>query len=270
MEIGKPFKNLLAYNDSMHKSLEDKLFFTKKLPLGDYCFVDFGCADGALLRELSKRYKKSKFIGYDISEEMLVLARKRTKKLNILFTNSWDTVEEYLRHYRKNSVLILSSVIHEVYSYATSPEDIDAFWEKVLHSGFTYICIRDMMLTDDLNRVYREDSKDRWWACKMYGYDSKFEPYLNQFESKYGSIYIVKNLVHFLLKYRWTINWERELNENYFPISQEELLEKFKDKNIIYLERFNIPYLRKCIERDWGFDMDRDTHIKLIVQPKDI
>ena len=33
----------------------------------------------------------------------------------------------------------------------------------------------------------------------------------------------VKNLVHFLIKYRYVENWEREVEENYLPVSQDKL-----------------------------------------------
>lgn len=32
-----------------------------------------------------------------------------------------------------------------------------------------------------------------------------------------------KNLVHFLIKYRYGENWDREVDENYLPVSQQKL-----------------------------------------------
>lgn len=38
------------------------------------------------------------------------------------------------------SLLVLSSVIHEIYSYA----DVNAFWREIAKCGFRAIAIRDM------------------------------------------------------------------------------------------------------------------------------
>ncbi|MGA1049083.1 MAG: hypothetical protein ACO3UU_13830, partial [Minisyncoccia bacterium] len=41
---------------------------------------------------------------------------------------------------------------------------------------------------------------------------------LISFEKVWGSIFKdYRNFIHFLLKYRYTDNWEREVNENYLP-----------------------------------------------------
>ena len=48
---GPYFKNIEEYNERMAKSMEDKLFFVEKLPsIQNYLFVDFGCADGSMIR----------------------------------------------------------------------------------------------------------------------------------------------------------------------------------------------------------------------------
>lgn len=89
------------------------------------------------------------------------------------------------------------------------------------------------------------------------------------FEFVWGKVSSTKNLLHFLLKYRWTINWDREVKENYFPISVEQLLSKFKTNfNIIYLERFKVPFLEQCWKEDFNLEIDEYTHIKAIFQLK--
>ena len=49
-EIGIPFTDQQMYNRQMTKTLNDKMFFTNILPEDDYVFVDFGCADGAMIK----------------------------------------------------------------------------------------------------------------------------------------------------------------------------------------------------------------------------
>ena len=106
--IGKPFKSLESYNKAMTNSLDDKLFFVDKLPKDDYLFVDFGCADGALLEKLQQLACAS-YIGYDISDEMLSLARVRTP--NIEYTNNWLNIEKatlIAKENKKKVVLIFT------------------------------------------------------------------------------------------------------------------------------------------------------------------
>ena len=59
-KLGLPFKNIKSYNDSMRKSLNDKLFFLEFLPEDDYTFVDFGCADGSVISALSEQFPAEK------------------------------------------------------------------------------------------------------------------------------------------------------------------------------------------------------------------
>ena len=48
----KPISNLQSYIEGMNYSMRDKLFFTEIVNFD--VIVDFGCADGTFLEELSK------------------------------------------------------------------------------------------------------------------------------------------------------------------------------------------------------------------------
>ena len=90
-----------------------------------------------------------------------------------------------------------------------------------------------------------------------------------EFEKEYGSISHMKNLVHFLLKYRWKINWDRELHENYFCTTIDEFLKHMNLYfNINYLERFRVPFLEQCWKEDFGIELDDYTHVKMILEKK--
>ena len=69
-------------------------------------------------------------------------------------------------------------------------------------------------------------------------------------------------MLHFLLKYRWKINWEREVAENYFPIFIEDFLEIMKSYNIIYFERFRVQFLDDEIKKDFNIGLTDYTHVK--------
>lgn len=274
MEIGPNFKNILSYNENMAKGMEDKLFFLNELPKNqEYTFVDFGCADGTLINYLVgiyNNYYTNTYIGYDISDTMIELAKTNFNggAKNVHFTSDWKDVVKNLSEqpiYRKK-VLILSSVIHEVYSYAQSNDDITSFWDKVLNSNFDYICVRDMMIPESYNYT---ETPELWndMIHDSYRRIMTNERFI-QFEEKWGQIKYRKAVaLHFLLKYRWQINWDREVNENYFPIYIEQFLHKFESNyNLDYFVRFCVPFIKDAIDRDFYIRLgDTDfTHIKAI------
>jgi len=269
-EIGKKFSNIHYYNKEMQKGMEDKLFFLDHLPKNkNYVFVDFGCADGTMINALasifdSKEPSNKTYIGYDISETMIDIAKTNyhgPTNADVIFTTDWTEVEKRLNTYRK-TVLILSSVIHEVYSYAKDENDIATFWNRVLNTGFDYIIIRDMCPSDDIDRM-----SVNWIATRIR--QKADRDMLKEFENEWGEISNNRNLIHFLLKYRWKVNWNREVHENYFPISSNMLVQMFNDNfNIDYFERFRVPFLEKCWKEDFDVEINDYTHIKAIFTKK--
>lgn len=250
-------KDTSIYLNRMQKSVLDKMFFIDKVfdPFSN--IIDFGCANGELIKALHLLFNEYRYIGYDISEEMLTKAR--TNVPSVEFYSDWDEIQvEY-----KDTLLNISSTLHEVYSYSTKME-INAFWERVFGSGFKYIAIRDMMLSDaDLTEI---DSDQHCMVIK----DEKYVDKLKSYESVWGKISTQHDLVHYLLKYRYTENWEREVRENYVPITLEQLLAIVPSNyEITYLNHFTLPYIAWQIKNDFGIELTTPTHIKLILQRKD-
>jgi hypothetical protein len=91
---------------------------------------------------------------------------------------------------------------------------------------------------------------------------------VESFQEKWGKFDNMKNVVHFLLKYRWKVNWDRELNENYFSITVEEFLKIMESYNLGYFKRFRISFLDDCIAKDFGLTLQDHTHIKAIFEKK--
>ena len=57
--------DLTAYNLSMKKSLIDKMFFMDKIDDNIKLIMDYGCADGAIIRFLAPLFTESLFLGYE-------------------------------------------------------------------------------------------------------------------------------------------------------------------------------------------------------------
>ena len=260
-------KDLTLYNNSMRTTINDKLFFLDKIDSDCRIFVDFGCADGSLFNEMIKYLDFNKnylLIGYDNNESMISLAKQNTigslKNIKIIFTSDWNIVKQNLTD---TCALILSSVIHEIYSYALQNKDICDFYKKC--RSFNYVCIRDMMKDHSYDN-FRTPNEDFQKVISKYINNSDTN-YIMDFCKLYGGLRNYENFVHFLLKYRYKINWEREVNENYFPVYLEELLSKFRNQfQIMYLKRFKIKFLEDRIKEDFDVDLKRPTHVKLILK----
>lgn len=258
--VGKvKIANYNTYNYNMSLSLDDKLFFMEMVDFD--VIVDFGCADGILLEKIAKLNPDIKLIGYDLDTHELDICRRKVP--NAFLTNKWSEVLQELVNY-KSPLLNLSSVIHEVYSY-THPKLVESFWTKnVFGSNFKYIVIRDMMPSSKIDKInmdmYEEDVNKVISKSKDY--------YLRSFERNWGSIKdSYRNFMHYLLKYRYEINWDREVLENYLPISIEEVLKKVPSYYTVkYNKQFMVPFIKEQAYKDFDIKMDQNTHTKLILE----
>ena len=243
------------YLTRMQRSILDKMFFIDKVFEPFECVLDFGCANGELIKALKNMCPEYRYAGYDIDSDMIAAARENVP--GVPFFDKWDdiTVDP------EKSLINISSTVHEVYSYGTE-SDVKEFWERVFGSGFRYIAIRDMMYSEKLDRPA---DKDMLEAVRKGSYTKQ----LADFEGVWGSITTQTQLVHFLLKYKYTQNWDREVRENYFPVSAEKLLSLIPDNyEVTFCERLTLPFTAWQLRKDFGITLKDHTHIKLILERK--
>ena len=258
----KPISNLQSYIDGMNYSMRDKLFFVDSINFD--VIVDFGCADGTFLQELSKIKPNTKLIGYDLDDNMLNKAQSKLGR-NAFFTDDWNEAVRHISSAR-NPLLNLSSVIHEVYSYSR-PKEVSKFWNsQVFGDDFKYITIRDMIPSLSIDKQEILDFKDDVKKVRLKS--DKF--YLKSFEKKWGGINEdYRRFIHYLMKYRFTDNWDREVNENYLPVSLETVKSKIPGNyNIIYEENFLLPFLKEQVKKDFNVELTHSTHTKMIIKNK--
>ncbi|MFW5962664.1 MAG: hypothetical protein ACOCQR_03510 [bacterium] len=87
----------------------------------------------------------------------------------------------------------------------------------------------------------------------------------------YGDVTNNKNLVHYLLKYRYVDNWRREVSENYFPIALEELYRIIPDEfHVVYKEHYTLPFIHNQIKKDFGIVIKDNIHLKMILSKLDV
>lgn len=259
MISGNNIQNYSVYNEGMKKSLLDKIFFMDKIDAR--VIVDYGCADGTLIHFLYTLFPEYQYIGYDIDDEMLEQARSKFNHDDtvgsVMFTSDWEEVKRYSKS--GVSAVLLSSVIHEVYAYGTR-RDVDVMWSRIFSDDFDYIVIRDMVPSISMDK--KSDINDVKNVMRKAN-----AGHLRDFEQVWGSIEQNKNLIHYLLKYRYTDNWNREVRENYFPINREELLSSIPDEyDIEFHEHFILPYLRNVVKHDFNINLKDATHLKLILE----
>lgn len=250
--------NMNIYTEKLSRTLYDKLFFVDKLPGHVDAIVDFGCADGALIKAAKTFLPDVDFYGYDTNDEML--CRCVDNNVPAILFDTWSEWEQVHREKYSCPAILLSSVIHEVYHYKSHLSEIELFWNRVM--SFPFIIVRDMFLPDvsrlefcTHSRRIREADPESYW----------------DFQKQWGDSSTKAAMIHYLLKWphRGTqfSNWKREVSENYLPISWEELNEKFyvECAATVYEEHRTLPYLRELWKNELGVTINTPTHGKLIV-----
>lgn len=277
--------NITKYNAGMRKSIEDKLFFVSEINNEDkpYILLDYGCADGSLIkswRTASLFSHDAYAIGYDNNSQMLKMAKENISNAyldnSVHFVDNTDTFStiKWLAQDLFNIPIVLnaSSVIHEVYSYGTE-KDIDKFWGDTIGNGFKYISIRDMAFNSN-GRDYPVQFNDfdefyRYFLQKVVELNV-YEFWLEFCKTIENKCITYKDIVHFMLKYCYVENWDRECYENYFAVSLDDYKKLIPDDyEIVFQEEYILPFLKEKIFEDFGIDLDCMTHLKLLLRKKD-
>lgn len=251
----KEITNTDRYNTEMKKSLIDKIFFLDKIDA--QLIIDFGCADGTLIKFMKLVFPEIEYVGYDISADMIETARKNLAGLdNITLISNIDDLKRKIQSSGKTTAIVFSSVLHEIYSY--DPEGISSFWKDLIGLSPDYVVIRDMAVSKTADRASDKISVARVRQL----FDAKL---LDQFEEIWGSIDENISLTHFLLKYRYKENWDREVRENYLPVTIEQLMAHFPKQYVPdYFEHYTLPFIRNQAREDFGVELNERTHVKLI------
>lgn len=264
------------YLERMQGPMKDKLFFVDQLPKNVRIFIDYGCADGALLYHLhlAKRNENCYYFGFD--EDYGFIASAKSKGIpNAVFSTSFEglmhevfMVQETIDPEAK-TVLILSSVLHEIQSYL-SHSDINKVYDEFFGIGPDYVVIRDMGVDPEMfdNPVFIQDTHSVIDGCDQ---DTDLSIALKTYIEKWGDIDVYGRFIHFLLKYKYTDNWIRELNEDYL-INLDELHEDLYlyGYDMVYQRYYALPYIKDIVKKDFGVEIEDNTHFQIIAKRKDL
>jgi hypothetical protein len=152
-----------------------------------------------------------------------------------------------------------------------SKEDADALIDRLIDMNFTYIWIRDMYISSKstfMDKSFLQLNLDR--LNEFLDKDDKFISKKLAFETIYGQINDWPNMIHFLLKCRFDVNWHREVTEDYtaFGRNKDELFKKLSNKyDETYDSLYVLPYIEYINQKDFAISiksLGMTTHLKSI------
>lgn len=254
MEVMDEIANPKQYLERMSKPLQEKLRIARFIPKGTKSVLDVGCADGIVTLALAEMYPEIDFVGLDLNESFIAKAQAKIGKLqNIRFETGY--LRERLATPERFDVVLFCSVLHEFFSYGEGISTIvkalaDA--HEILKPKGTLI-IRDMILYEytEQSDLWVTETKEK--VLKKEG----MTPLLQEFEKYFGEIKSIKVMNHFLLKYMYADNWEREVKENYVPVSFEKYDQIFKllGMSVLFQRSSTIPFLKETWKKDFDFSV---------------
>lgn len=258
--------NLDIYTSEMAKSVWDKAFFMDKIP-GAKCIIDFGCADGAMIRYLSSLYPDITFIGYDINKKLIDMARATPRfNANLMYCcgaySSIDNLIELVTARFKSAEICInfSSVLHEVYSSTGGIEVIQHLIDALMPR---YITIRDMYCDEYL--PFTTPSFGVVWGPLPFSACADFVDH-------FGNVNTWRDMTHLLMKLQWINNgWEDELKENYYSWTIDQFIDDIGGKYITSFDcRYQLPYLGEKWKKEYGwYNPDIHTHAQFILRRED-
>lgn len=256
----RPHNNdLRAYNADMQRGLGSKLFFLDHLPIEAPVtqFVDFGCADGSLLKALHSVYPKAEMIGVDNDPRQLKAALKNFPEVtDLVIDHHFASPDE-----GETSALIMSSVIHEVISSA--PRSFPILWRDLEAKGFDFIAIRDFAVSSKQRLL---PIPDAYLEAVLNGEPKDRELFLS-FSRRYPCT-TMYDFMHFLLKRPYASNWKHEMEENYLALDFESLHEEVTRSGlyrVAHMQKTRTQHFVDTTMRDLGFVPDIPTHAEIVL-----
>ena len=259
-------EDISSYISGMSTTIKDKCWWIDKIPDDVNTVIDYGCAQGDLAIMIDKLApNRFRYIGVDCSEEMLALARH-----NFSFHSPASIVTLFYRELPdaidhcdpSKTVLVLNSVIHEIFSYLSNAE-YKVLLREMFSAGFRCIAIRDMSVPI----IHMQNTQIEKVVDAIES--SKYAPLWKEYLGCSGMDNLPIKITEFFLKYRYTSNWNREIKEIYlWPWLATLAIDGYMEMGryaVTDEEKFSIPYIRQKIHSDFGIDWPYDTHKKVLM-----
>jgi|TARA_B100000315_G_C14562499_1_gene581226 tRNA (cmo5U34)-methyltransferase len=163
-----------SYDSHLKRSIplyQESQFFVSKLVSfyikDENINYEIGCANGTIIGNLAREYlnfKKTKFVGIDLSNKLILEAKKRYKKSkNLNFYN----IDASTYNYKKCNV----AIIHYVLQFMTLEERrnlLNSLYSKLINSGaiiiFEKILMQDSYSQDIFTGIYNDFKFDNEYS----------------------------------------------------------------------------------------------------------
>jgi SAM-dependent methyltransferase len=243
-----------VYLERLAKPLQEKLRVARYIPATAAAVLDVGCADGAVTRALAALFPEVAFLGIDLNDDFIALAREYAAGLgNVRFERVY--LRELLPRPERFDAVVFCSVLHEFYTYGEGLSSVlkalaDA--HELLRPGGV-IVIRDMILHAYTKRASFQCDRLR---ARL---EAKCESWvIADFVRHFGPLDSLYTINHLLLKYWYTENWARECPEHYVPVTFEEYEQVFRLLGMTtqVLDSFALPFLQRKWQEDFGYTAD--------------
>ena len=256
-------------------NLLEKVFEPNRV--SSFNILDYGCGSGLLAYKMAQAFPHAKITGYDKSLEMIEIARERFVLPNLYFTSTENTLQKHFFDF-----VILSSVLHEVYSPAAEILDVSTFLDNMTQfvNSRGYIISRDNYVQPGEAQNVEIKFIDYCAADAATEFAKKIYPLMPRSLNIAGNWNIIFNrlaqnvtgpdrtIKEFLNKLTWgEESLHREAKEMLFFLSPETW-EKIvpKDYEIVsfynYTDQTYLDYLKRYIILDEPFFTHRWTILR--------
>lgn len=244
------FHNKDGYLERMGNAFKEKMRVAEYISPDAKKILDVGCADGPVTKGFGHLFPNAEVKGIDLSDEFIDKANSDNTESNVSFEKSY--LRDVLYRGEKFDHVSFISVAHEFFHYGEGTTSVikalaDAY--ELLEPGGKII-IRDMILSERM----KEATMPATSIVGKIRAVPEMIPLIDDFEKIFGKMDSLHQVNHFLLKYMYTDNWERECPENYVPLTREWYETQFKQMGaeLTTHETYLIPYLREKWRGDFG------------------
>ena len=241
-----------GYLERLSKPLQEKMRIAEFIDRGAKDILDVGCADGVVTDALAHAFPQARVYGIDLDESFIGEATQRAQGAE--HTPAYDKVylRQLLERPERYDAVTFASVLHEFYTYGNREPSVmkaiaDAY--ELLKPGGR-IVIRDMILSERM----KEATLPALSTIGKIRAHPDMQSRIADFEAAHGPLSSLYSVNHFLLKYMYTDNWDRECPEHYVPVTREQYEQLFAwlKATLVHRTTYLIPYLRETWRNDFG------------------
>lgn len=260
----KKIQDYNSYTSKMRKPIADKCWWLDKISDSIDTIIDFGCADASVIEYISDLLPdRFRFFGVENDVFMQQKAREKMgNKKNFYLVSDINAIPiEKINPDR--TIIVMNSVIHEIYSYLSDDEQCELF-SAIKNINAKYIAIRDMHSLDSSNIGSVPDPQEICTRISTSDHKTAFNEYVRLEQHPDSSPDFI---AEFLLKYFYKENWEREKQEQYLWDWKSCFLPLFESTgyNLGYAEDFTIQFLVERWKDDFGVALNCPTHSKVLL-----